>query len=241
MQLLKWVNRMKDMYDVFTKDGEYLGTRPLTEFNKDNPEFYFKIVWIILLNENDEILIQKRSDNLEVCPGKWEISASGHVDSGENELDAAVRETKEEVGVSLDKNNIKLIKRYIHKDAITDTYIARIRNNTNITLQKEEVADAKWISLYEFKNLIYTDDFVPRDREYYEFLLNYLIVDLKIDDRNIIKRNNNESLSKSMDKIENDDNVKEGIELESSLKIIDFVITILILLLIGIVIYCVLK
>lgn len=234
---------MEEMFDVFTKDGEYLGTRPITDHNhnNDNPEFYFKIVWIILLNENDEILIQKRSNNLVVAPGKWELSASGHVDSGENELDAAIRETKEEVGVSLDKNNIRLIKTYIHKDAITYTYIARIRNNTNLTLQKEEVDEVKWISLYEFKNLIYTEDFVPRNREYYEFLLNYLIVNLKIDDRNIIKRTNNDNLVKSMDTIENDKNVKEGIELESSLKVIDFVITILLLLLIGIVVYCVIK
>ncbi len=235
---------MEELYDVFTRDGEYLGTRPITDhnhYNNDNPEFYFKIVWILLLNENNEILIQKRSNNLKVHPGKWELSSSGHVNSGENELDAALRETKEEVGVSLDKNNIRLIKTYIHKDAITYTYIARIRNNTNLTLQKEEVDEVKWISLYEFKNLIYTDDFVPRNREYYEFLLNYLIVDLKIDDRNIIKRNNIEGLSKSMDQIEKDNNVKEGIELDSSLKIIDFVIAVLIILLIGIVVYCILK
>lgn len=233
---------MDKLYDVFTKDGEYLGTRTIINHDSSNPEFYHKIVWILLLNENNELLIQKRNNDLSRYPGLWELSASGNVECGENELDAAIRESKEELGVSLDKNNIKLVKTYIHKDAITYTYMARIKNDTKFTLQKEEVNEVKYISLYEFKNLIYSDNFVPRNKDYYEFLLNYLINVLKIDDRNIIKRNvNEENLVKSMDTINNDDNVKEGMELEGSLKIIDFIITLLILLLIGIVIYCVIK
>lgn len=229
------------MYDVFTKEGEYIGTRPMVHDNPDNPEFFYKVVWIILLNEKNEILIQKRSSNLKSFPGKWELSSSGHVDAGENELDAAIRETKEELGVSLDKNNIRLIKTYIHQDAITYTYMARIKDTTEFTLQKDEVEEVKYVSLYEFKNLIYTDDFVLRNRDYYEFLLNYFIKTLNMDDRDIIKRDVSNNFSKSMDQINNDENVREGIELDNSLKIIDYVIAVLLLILVGIVIYSIIK
>lgn len=232
---------MDKMYDVFTKDGEYIGTRPMVHDNPDNPEFFYKVVWIILLNEKNEILIQKRSNSLKSFPGRWELSSSGHVDAGENELDAAIRETKEELGVSLDKNNIKLIKTYIHKDAITYTYIARIKNTTEFTIQKEEVEEVKYVSLFEFKNLIYTDDFVLRNRDYYEFLLNYFINTLKMDDRDIIKRDVSNNFSKSMDQINNDENVREGLELDNSLKIIDYVVAVLLMILVGIVIYCIIK
>lgn len=233
---------MEEMFDVYTKEGEFLGTRPASICKSDNPGFYYKVVRIILLNENNEILIQKRSSNVNYCPLKWELSASGHVDRGENELEAAIRETKEEIGVSLNANNMKLIHTSINKNALTYTYIARIKNTTEFTLQKEEVEEVKYVSLYEFKNIIYTDDFTPKENGYFEFLLNYFITTLKMDDRNLIKRNVDENkLTKSMDKINNDDNVKEGMELESSLKVIDFVITILILLLVGIVVYCVIK
>ena len=233
---------MEEMFDVYTKEGEFLGTRPASICKSDNPGFYYKVVRIILLNENNEILIQKRSSNVNYCPLKWELSASGHVDRGENELEAAIRETREEIGVSLNANNMKLIHTSINKNALTYTYIARIKNTTEFTLQKEEVEEVKYVSLYEFKNIIYTDDFTPKENGYFEFLLNYFITTLKMDDRNLIKRNVDENkLTKSMDKINNDDNVKEGMELESSLKVIDFVITILILLLVGIVVYCVIK
>jgi isopentenyldiphosphate isomerase len=233
---------MEEMFDVFTKEGEYLGTRPASVCRSENPGFYYKVVRVILLNENNEILIQKRSNNVVTFPGLWEVSASGHVDQGENELDAAIRETKEEVGVLLDANNIRLIHTSINKNALTYTYIARIRNNTQFTLQKEEVDEVKYVSLFEFKNIIYTDEFTPKENGYFEFLLNYFINTLKMDDRDIIKRSINEKdLVKSMDKINEDDNVKEGIELEGSLKIIDIVITLLLLLLVGIVIFAIIK
>ena len=233
---------MEEMYDVFTKDGEFLGTRPASVCKGDDPGFYYKVVRIILLNENNEILIQRRSSNVNYCPLKWELSASGHVDRGENELDAAIRETKEEIGVSLDANNMKLIHTSINRNALTYTYIARIKNTTEFTLQKEEVEEVKYVSLYEFKNIIYTDEFTPKENGYFEFLLNYFITTLKMDDRDIIKRNVDENkLTKSMDEINKDDNVKEGMELDSSLRIIDYVIAVLLLVLVGIVVYSIIK
>ena len=68
---------MEEMYDVYTKDGEFLGTRPASVCKSENPGFYYKVVRIILLNENNEILIQKRSALVKYCPLKWELSASG--------------------------------------------------------------------------------------------------------------------------------------------------------------------
>ena len=63
-----------------------------------------------------------------------------------------------------------------------------------------------------------------------------------MDDRDIIKRNVDENkLTKSMDEINKDDNVKEGIELDSSLRIIDYVIAVLLLVLVGIVVYSIIK
>lgn len=233
---------MDTMRDVFTKDGEYLGTRPASVLEGDDVGFYFKTVRVILLNENNEILIQKRSNNKKIYPGKWEISASGHVEQGENEIDAAIRETKEEVGVSLSKENIRLINTTTFKNALSYTYISRIKNSTEFTLEENEVDEVKYVSLYEFKKLLYSDEFVNKGNEYNEFLLNYLINVLKIDDRDIIKREvNTDNFSKSMESINNDENVKEGQELDSSLKVIDYVIAILLLILVGIVIYCIIK
>lgn len=54
-------------------------------------------IWII--NDNKELLLQKRSANKKSHPNCWDISGAGHIRTGEDVLDGAIRELKEELGV----------------------------------------------------------------------------------------------------------------------------------------------
>jgi isopentenyl-diphosphate Delta-isomerase len=63
-------------------------------------------VWIY--NSQGEILLQLRSKNKNLCPNQWDISAAGHVGSGEEPLESALRETKEELGLFLSEENLDL-------------------------------------------------------------------------------------------------------------------------------------
>lgn len=58
-----------------------------------------RVVRIYLFNFKGELLIQKRSKSVS-SPEKWDQSAAGHVDEGEDYAFAAYRETKEEIGVT---------------------------------------------------------------------------------------------------------------------------------------------
>lgn len=53
------------------------------------------------------MLLQKRSKNKDSHPGLWDISAAGHVDSGETPLEAAVREVEEEIGIVIKPADLK--------------------------------------------------------------------------------------------------------------------------------------
>ncbi|HSE29091.1 MAG TPA: NUDIX domain-containing protein [Candidatus Saccharimonadales bacterium] len=53
-------------------------------------------IWVF----NDEgFLQQHRAANKKIMPNTWDISVAGHVDVGEDYLDAAVRETEEELSL----------------------------------------------------------------------------------------------------------------------------------------------
>ena len=64
-------------------------------------------IWII--NENKELLLQKRSANKKSHPNCWDISGAGHIRTGEDVLDGAIRELKEELGVIAKKNDLHFI------------------------------------------------------------------------------------------------------------------------------------
>ncbi len=56
---------------------------------------------VFVFNGHGELLLQHRSVRKSQYPGRWDSSASGHVESGEDYLHCAVRELKEELGLTL--------------------------------------------------------------------------------------------------------------------------------------------
>ena len=66
-----------------------------------NPSLLHRSVQVLLFGSDDRLLLQHRSESKDLFPGYYSASASGHVDSGEDYMTAASRETREELGVSL--------------------------------------------------------------------------------------------------------------------------------------------
>ncbi|WP_133715920.1 MULTISPECIES: NUDIX hydrolase [Methylocaldum] len=59
-----------------------------------------RAVHILVFNDLEEILLQKRSRTKDINPGLWDTSAAGHVDWGESYDDCAMRELGEELGIA---------------------------------------------------------------------------------------------------------------------------------------------
>jgi mutator protein MutT len=60
-----------------------------------------KILVTAIIIENDKVLLQKRTDELDTHKGKW-TTPSGTVKINEHPQDAVVREVKEELGVDIE-------------------------------------------------------------------------------------------------------------------------------------------
>ena len=67
------------------------------------------------INSEEEILFQKRK-NTRYCDGYWDLSAYGHVDANESMKHAMCREAKEELGISIDENDLEFVC-IIHKNS----------------------------------------------------------------------------------------------------------------------------
>lgn len=168
---------MEEIFDVYTRDGEYLGTKPKSFCHSENPGVYHKPVWIWIINDQKEVLVQKRATCKKNNPDKWDMPSAGHVDAGETIIEGAIRETYEELGVKTKEEDYKYLFEYIDDRTyeIAQVYLLYLNVKiNNFKLQKEEVAEVKWLSFDEFKKLFYSNDFVKFNDDYREKVIKVL-------------------------------------------------------------------
>lgn len=100
---------MEEYFDVLNERGEF--TWKIESREKCHKEgLWHKAVAIFIINSKKQVLLQKRSGTKKLWPNMWDITAGGHVLVGEFGFEAVIREIKEEIGVTLDKDNITLEK-----------------------------------------------------------------------------------------------------------------------------------
>ena len=169
--------------DIYDKEGNLLGTKSPKKEAHDKGLWHASVhVWV--LNSKGELLIQKRSPLMDNHPNEWDISAAGHVSSGEDYITSAMRETEEEIGLKIkpeDFIQIGLVKTmskregYINNE-INPIYVVKMDlDPANIKKQKEEVSEVKFMPYKELQQLIESKDssFVQHPEEY-KILFEYL-------------------------------------------------------------------
>lgn len=113
----------------------------------------------------------------------WDITAGGHVLAGEFGFEAILRETKEELGIELDKNDITFIgstlstneKGDVVNKHFNECYIAnKDLDETKLKLQLEEVSEVKWMDKDEIISRIKDNYNGITDKEgCWEYLIKY--------------------------------------------------------------------
>lgn len=122
-----------------------------------------------IIIENEKILLVKQTS------GNWGFP-KGHLEKGESETEAAIRETKEETNLDvtiLDENKRYSIEydtnKGTHKEAV---YFLAKKTSNNITRQENEITEIKW---FNFEEAIETISF-----ENAKELLKKVLTDLKL-------------------------------------------------------------
>ena len=129
---------------------------------------YKQSVHIWILNSKGELLIQKRADNRLRNPGKWAFTG-GMVDKGETSLNGAVRELKEELGIEVTEEKMDFIISFKREHVFVDVWLLQYDIAIeDLILQREEVSEAKWVSISELNRMIEDGSFVKSTKLYFE-------------------------------------------------------------------------
>lgn len=117
----------------------------------------------IIFNNENKILLVKRNNNTNWCPGCWAF-VGGKVEKNETPEEGFIREVSEEIGIKL--NNYVFKKIIKDNNVIQYLYISKV-NNDLIKLNKEHT-DYNWFNIDEIKKL---DDKVPELLNYIKYII----------------------------------------------------------------------
>lgn len=112
-----------------------------------------RIVRVFVVNDQGQVLLQKRNEQLQDNPGKWDQSVGGHVDAGEDYITAAARETQEELGIKV-SDFVSLGKFYIERPAPGGTVrrfqtVFTCKWNGLVRFDQAEVSAVQWFTIAE--------------------------------------------------------------------------------------------
>lgn len=128
------------------------------------------IVHILIFNDKGELLIQQRQSHKKMG-NLWDITCGGACQAGEGSGEGARRELIEELGIEIDFTKLRPILTANFDQGFDDFYI--LRKNIEIgdlTLQEEEVKDARWASREEVFKMHANGDFVQYKKSFLELL-----------------------------------------------------------------------
>lgn len=164
-----------DWLDIVDKDRCIIGRAPRGQCHSD-PSLRHMVVHLLIFNTGGELLLQKRSKQKDMHPGKWSVSVGGHLDSGESFEQALIREAEEELGLDISLDDIVFLYDYCLETeeeseemrSYMMTYDGPIRPNPR------EIEEARYWTLDEIKKSTGTAIFTPSlEEELRQYRMHY--------------------------------------------------------------------
>lgn len=152
-----------ELWDIYDKNRKKTG-RTHERGNDMLSGDYHLVIHVWIINDKGEFLIQKRQPWKEGYPDMWDCSVAGSAILGDTSEKAAIRETKEELGIDLDMSKSELLFTVEFSRGFDDIWLVRQNVDINdLKLQYEEVADAKWVVESEIRESISKGEFIAHD------------------------------------------------------------------------------
>ena len=130
---------MKEIWDLVYESGEDSGVKYDRGSGDPIPKgLCFKVVEI-WLRVGERLPLTRRHPS-KWAGLKWEVPGGG-VLSGESELDAALREFSEEVGIRLSKESVKPLGVTVSPPAVVYSYVSYLDCEPVVVMQPEEVVE----------------------------------------------------------------------------------------------------
>lgn len=132
---------------------------------------YRLVVHICIFNESGQLLIQQRQPFKSGWSGMWDVTVGGCAVAGETSQAAAQREIWEEIGLKLDLSEAAPACSVRFFTGFDDYYIVHLEPELDsLRLQPEEVAQVRWATREEIRQMTDEGKFIPYHAGFLDFL-----------------------------------------------------------------------
>ena len=133
-----------EMFDVVDENGVPTGeTVSREKAHQEGIRHRTAHVWLVRKREGRmQVLLQKRSANKDSAPGKLDTSSAGHIPAGCDPVPSALRELKEELGVTAEAKELRYIGlSRVNRERVYHGKPFRINEVSWVYLLQREVTD----------------------------------------------------------------------------------------------------
>ena len=150
---------MMELVDLYDENRIPLG-RTAERHAPKGPGEYRLVVHVCAFDSRGRLLVQRRTAEKRIWPDRWDVSVGGGVDAGETSRQAAEREFREELAVTISVGEVFMEVNHDYPDR----YVHLTLFNAAIiegTPQMLEHNDIRWITAAEIPQY----EFCPADEE----------------------------------------------------------------------------
>jgi isopentenyl-diphosphate Delta-isomerase len=143
-----------ELIDIYNENNKFLRKKLKSKAHREGLWHRSAQIWIY--NKKGQLLVQLRAKDKALFPDTWDISVAGHVSSGEEPINTAIKEIKEEIELNIKKTDLEFVKirknSMKYKDLVNNehgyVYLLDYEGNIkDLRLQKEEVQEIRFLDI----------------------------------------------------------------------------------------------
>ena len=133
----------EEIFDIVDESDIVVGSASREEVHRSG--LLHRSAHLLVFDSAERVLLQKRSDEKDSFPGRWDSSVSGHLDSGEEYDQCIVREALEEIGIDLAETPEKLFKIDACEETAQEfTWVYRTLCEGPFSVNEHEITEIRW-------------------------------------------------------------------------------------------------
>ena len=153
-----------ELFDLYTADRVKLD-RTMVRGDAVPEGCYRIVVHVCIFDPEGRMLIQQRQPFKEGWSDMWDITVGGSAVAGDTSRTAAERETREEIGLSIDLTDVRPSLTLYWEHGFDDYYLlTRDVDPDTLHLQYEEVQAVRWATREEILRMIDDGEFIPYEK-----------------------------------------------------------------------------